>query len=726
MDLRRIAVAVIGGGVILLVSATSSFSDGKATDGDSFYFLDTSVVTPSRYAEPLLSASSTVMVISHQAIRERGYRDLVDVLEDLPGFDIQRRIGGQDGGSYVIGRGLWGNNKIQVLMDGVPINPQNGTHLVYGRHISVDGLERIEVMYGPGSAVYGANAFAGVINLITRSPKSGKVSGEARLQGGKHDTVLGHLLLEKRFGDRGDAHLYFNGYRSTGFDMRREYQEYTIDNGFGVETPIYNPDMPYETPEQDYDMRFKAHLGGWELMLMYWYTRQPNNIQTPYYTGRTQMEKDKAELRTFDGVLRNTLDLGGRFTLESEWLWQFYELDPTSDYGRLTFDNYVYERSRSFRWEERGRYSLGEDVVTGGVSVQRVSAFPYINTREPFDRGDEVEKCIVDAIGFPSGLVVSGVKREEEDYWNYGIYGEFFHWFAKDLNLRVGVRYDWTTLTSTSSLNPRISLTYLLDPRQRIRLSYGTAYISPSLYFLKKAWVGSTIVHLPPDLLGEDLESEKVQSWELAYSLTSERFVIDISAYYNYVRDLIIESAGREEGFSVYFENGSEARDVVAEFPKNAGSQTSVGVDVMAKYRFSRLWSFYLYYSYVNDRIDLAGGEFDAPKVSNHKAGGGITGLLLGGLTCHLRFRWWSGINTTPMNPLYEGGRIKGYMVLDAALRWSNLFTRGLDLVVTINNLLNTEYFTAGSQSEDHRAGASLPKIPQEPREVLLGLEYRF
>ena len=699
---------------------------GERLQGDALYFLDEAVVTPSRRREPLWSAPSTVMVISRQAIEERGYRDLVDVLEDLPGFDIQRRIGGQDGGSYVIGRGLWGNNKVQVLMDGIPINPQNGTHLVYGRHLSVEGLDRIEVMYGPSSAIYGADAFAAVVNLITRKPQGERAGGEASLQGAKHDTALGHLLLQKRWGDAGSLQLYFHGYRTTGFDMRREYQGHTIDNGFGVRTPIYSPDLSYDTPEQDYDMRMKLRLRGWEMMVMSWYTRQPNNIQTPYYTGRTQMAKDKAELRTIDGVLRNRAEILPSLSLDSEFFYQFYELDPTSDYGRLTFDNYIYERSRAWRWDERGRYRWGEDSLTAGFMLQRVSAFPYVNTRQPFDRGDRLDHCIVHAIGLPSGRFIPGIVRQEEHYWNYGIYTELDHWFTPRLDLRLGARYDWTTLTHTNSFNPRISLVYRLSPGQKVRLSYGTAYISPSLYYLKKAWADRSMVHLPPGMLGKRLEPEKLQSVELAYSALMGPLSLESSLYYSQARDLILESAGREGGYAVIFPDDTLVRDITAEYPKNMGTLHTYGLDLMAKYRISRLWSLYLYYSYLNDRMRLHGHNFPAAKVSDHKVGGGVTGLLLNGLTCHLRFRWWSGIHTARTNPVYRGRKIKGGLLVDAALRWANLGLDGLDLVVTAHNLMNVEYFTAGSQSEDPRFGASLPKVPQEPRELLIGLEYRF
>ncbi len=712
--------------VLLLTLLTCPAQGQTRLQGDDLYFLDESVVTPSRREEPLWSAPSTVVVVSHQAIAERGYRDLVDVLEDLPGFDIQRRIGGQDGGSYVIGRGLWGNNKVQVLMDGVPINPQNGTHLVYGGHLSVDGLDRIEVMYGPSSAIYGADAFAAVINLITQEPRGKGLTGEGSLQGGKDDTVLGHLLVQHPIGENGSFHLYFHGYRTNGFDMRREYQEHTIDNGFGVRTPIYAPDLPYDTPEQDYDMRLRLRLGGWEMMLMSWYTRQPNNIQTPYYTGRSQMAKDKAELRTIDGVIRNEASLFPNLSLTSELFWQFYELDPTSDYGRLTFDNYIYERSRSLRWEERGQYRWHEDSLTAGFMVQRVSAFPYVNTREPFDRGDRLDKCLVEAIGFPSGEFKEGLSRKEQDYWNYGLYAELDHWFTSDLDLRVGLRYDWTTLTHTNSFNPRISLIYRMGANRRLRLSYGTAYIAPSLYYLQKAWAGRSIVHVPPELLGEDLESEKLQSVELAYSALHGPFSLDASIYYSQARDLIVESSGRAPGFSLILPDGSINRNIVAEYPKNMGTQDIFGVDFLGKWRLSSLWSVYLYYSYIYDRMRLQGKEFAMPKVSDHKIGGGITGLLWNNLTCHLQFRWWSGIHTARTNPVYQGRKLKGGLVFDASLRWTNVGRVGLDLVVTAENLLNTEYFTAGSQSEDPRFGASLPKIPQEPRRLLAGIEYHF
>ncbi len=717
--------------IVLLVCMLSPPTSGAQTLLASlepekiFYLLDETVVTASRYEQPRSEAPATVITINEQTIRERGYRYLVDVLKDLPGFDIQEKIGGQAGGTYVIQRGLWGNNKIQVLKDGIPLNPANGTHLVYGHHLSVRGLKRIEVMYGSASALYGADAFSGIINLITKDVDADR-QAEFQVQGGNNDSADGYFLVGARPFSDATFQIYGHGYRTNGFDMRKEYDSYRLDDGWGNLTPFYEPDKPFENPTQDFDITVKATLGEWKLTGMYFHTRQPNNVQTPYYTGRSQLSKDKAEINTYDLHLGHMFQIGKHVKFSSILNWQFYELDPNSDYGRYTFDNYIYERSEAWRWEEQGEYSYGSrNRLIGGFSVERVSTFPYINSRTPFDRGDIYDGCPVDHIVTADGTTIDVEPVEEEHYWIYGAFIQLTHWLLPHTSMSMGVRYDLDTFNHLASVNPRLGIVHELTKDQQIKFMYGTAYISPSVYFQKKRWADGPYVHIPSECLDKKLDSEKVQSFEVSYSVKKELFSFNGSVYFTQARDMIQEAGGRLAGNTVYYKDGRIFDNATLEFPVNSGIQTNIGVDLSGNILLGRHWSAYLNYSFINSRIHLNHHEYDAPKISTHKAGFGFTGLLWDHLSLHIRGHWWSGIHTQSSNPLYRGGKIKGQMIFDANVRWINLLP-GLDMVLTINNLFDEKYFTAGSESEDHTTGASLPLVPQNPREILLGISYRF
>ncbi|MCX7716410.1 MAG: TonB-dependent receptor plug domain-containing protein [Endomicrobia bacterium] len=126
------------------------------------------IVSASKFEEKLMDAPATVIVITEQQIEERGYQDLKDVLLDISGLDVTPNVGGENGGWQVLMRGIFGNNKIQVLLNGIRLNPASGDRFVWGNNIPLGNIKRIEIIYGPASALYGADAFAGIINLITK------------------------------------------------------------------------------------------------------------------------------------------------------------------------------------------------------------------------------------------------------------------------------------------------------------------------------------------------------------------------------------------------------------------------------------------------------------------------------------------------------------------------------------------------------------------------------
>lgn len=130
--------------------------------------LNVKVVSASKQAEKISEAPATVIVISRKDIQERGYTTLYEILDDLPGYDMIKTFGDTFVKPYARGYRNTIGDSILVMVDGMAYN-----HLWYNTVdkpltcIPLSNVDRIEVVYGPASAVYGANAFQGVINVIT-------------------------------------------------------------------------------------------------------------------------------------------------------------------------------------------------------------------------------------------------------------------------------------------------------------------------------------------------------------------------------------------------------------------------------------------------------------------------------------------------------------------------------------------------------------------------------
>ena len=144
------------------------------------------VTSVSKAKEPLAEAPATVAVITGADIERRGYTDLEAVLRDLPGFDFSRRGGPSYSNIYQRGYRSIETNRTMLLIDGVEDNDLASSTAWLSRQFPLSNIDRIEVVYGPASTMYGANAFAGVINVVTKQPEQivaeGKrLGGDARM-----------------------------------------------------------------------------------------------------------------------------------------------------------------------------------------------------------------------------------------------------------------------------------------------------------------------------------------------------------------------------------------------------------------------------------------------------------------------------------------------------------------------------------------------------------------
>ena len=140
----------------------------NALEGDT-------VVTPTRTEVPASEVGSSFSVISQEQIRESGRVNVGEVLRDVVGVDVVRQ-GGPGGLQSVFIRGT-NSQHTKVLLDGVPINdPSNATRGFDFSTLDVENVERIEVLRGPQSLLYGSDAIGGVINIITRRGEGSAVA----------------------------------------------------------------------------------------------------------------------------------------------------------------------------------------------------------------------------------------------------------------------------------------------------------------------------------------------------------------------------------------------------------------------------------------------------------------------------------------------------------------------------------------------------------------------
>ena len=168
--------------LLALAAATSAFGQ-TAPEAPT---VGAVVVTATRIPTPKLKVADSITVITAKDIAAKQEQTLPDVLKDVPGLNVVQ-TGGPGGATSVFMRGT-NSNHVKVLVDGIDVSdPSSPTATFdFGQFLTPD-IERVEVLRGPQSGLYGSDAIGGVINVITKSG-NGPAQFTAGLEGGSFDT----------------------------------------------------------------------------------------------------------------------------------------------------------------------------------------------------------------------------------------------------------------------------------------------------------------------------------------------------------------------------------------------------------------------------------------------------------------------------------------------------------------------------------------------------------
>lgn len=158
---------------------------GEKSEKDSIHTLEKQVVTASRIPTPLENTNRTITIIDHDAIINSPAQTVTELLEYVPGVDIrQRGVNGVQADVHMRGGTF---EQTLILIDGIKMNDAQTAHHNLDLPVALADIERIEVLRGQGSRLYGPNAFGGVINIITKKEHEKKIN--ARLLGGEYGTA---------------------------------------------------------------------------------------------------------------------------------------------------------------------------------------------------------------------------------------------------------------------------------------------------------------------------------------------------------------------------------------------------------------------------------------------------------------------------------------------------------------------------------------------------------
>ncbi|WP_275705707.1 TonB-dependent receptor plug domain-containing protein [Marinobacter iranensis] len=614
---------------------------------------------------PLDKAAAVTSVISAEDIAAMGATDLDQVLETVPGLHVNHSDQGFSP-KYVF-RGITSSNNAQALLliNGIPT-----TTMMYGNRgnawggMPVKAIERIEVIRGPGSALYGADAYSGVINITTKGPQSiddQTVGGRL----GSNDTRGGWLESGHQVGDLGLSMVL--EYQTTdGWDDTIERDAQTsFDETFNTSASL--APGPVNTEMDQLDARFEMGTEQWTLRAG---VQDRSNLGTG--PGLAQALDPKGQYSS----RRVNLDYSYRWPdltegLDVETRVSYFNItqEPENDivlYPPGAFDGDFPDGLIGSPGYKENQIRLDLSAVYRGLKNHRIHTgfgtlwadLYEVTERKNFNPDFSPKGSVVDVSDDPDE-----VWMPEEDRTNYYMFVQDEWKLAQNWQLVSGVRFDdYSDFGST--INPRAALIWATTDTITTKLLYGRAFRAPSL---NELYVSNNPVFTGND----ELDAETIDTYEIGVShQVTPRALYALNLFYYEIDDLI---------------NAVPISGLIATEYRNAGQRTGHGGELELAYQVSDDLSLKANYAYQTAKDERTGQPVgDAP---NHQ----IYARADWSVSPHWLFSSqvnWVGEQKRTAADQREP--VPDSTTVDMTLRTQGLW-QGLDLSLSVKNIFNED-----------------------------------
>lgn len=562
--------------VLLLAAANACAQDADLTTLPLEQLMSMEVYSASRFNQKATQAPSNVTVLTSADIRAYGWRTLADALRSIRGLYTSN----DRSYSYLGARGFLRsgdlNTRFLLQIDGTRINDPVFDQAQLGGEfpLDLDLVDRIEFVPGPGSSIYGANAFFGVINVITR--RAADLEGtRGTLEAGQAGTRSGSATYGWR---GGDAELLLSA--SRGLSDGRD---------------LYFPEFEGTAQGLDWErisrLYARGQIGEWSVTLLH--GARTKGMATAAYGqpfnvpgGQTLDRLRLAEL----GYRSQVLPMHGELT------------------GRLYHGDYHYE----------GRFVNHEPF--GSINLDQTRARWWGADVNLFLQLTAAHKLVIGAeYQYNSKLTLQNYDIEPRIVYlddvaygkRLGIYAQDEITLAEGVLLNAGLRYDRESSTG-GVFSPRLALIAEVARETTLKAIYGSAFRAPNSYELFYGIDGQG-----GQLANPNLGRERIRSHELSLVRQfgpNARFTL--TGYTNEASGLITEVDDEELGLPIF---------------RNVGRNRARGLEI----EYERTWNggAKLRGSVARQWVSSAGGEVNSPRwLAKLNATGGLHGVWHAGV----------------------------------------------------------------------------------------------
>ncbi len=640
-------------------------------------------ITTGRSEQDLLDVPAHVTVIDRETIEQSGVRTVPDILRREAGVYVQNTTTNPEGFTVEtrgFNNGAGNGGRTLVLLDDRPLN-EPGSGSVDWSFVSLDNIERIEVVRGPVSAAWGDHAIGGVVHIITRHPTEDGVRATLRGQSGTYDLDAGSVFLEGKAGAV-SATAFFDDYKTKGFRERADFRNKKGE----LDLRFQLGDRGQLRVKGGYSTSHRKRPGALEQFEIDEDRRQaePGTLDD-FNSGRERYVEAELDLRLTDYLTVNL----------HPWHRRLTDRAALSSFSSSAFFGTVFDTTSSFETDGEGdelglsgqlqfdfellgrpnRLLIGGDVLQ--EDVDNDSLFLSTTTSTP-------------SFGPPSVFESRTSNRARRKTWGAFLQNDLE--IHDRVSLSFGVRRDRIRVAGRNRLamvgmqafearqtawGPRAGITVRLTEPLSVYVSYTRGYRFPNLNELFR-FFGTN----------DPLRPEKSDSYEVGFKLHTERVTLDAAVYSMNVQD------------EIFFDPfaGTFGQDVNLQRVRHRGIELSGSVRPCG-------W-LELYGSYTYDGTKIARDNLTflegnrIPITPRHRGTAGVRLLLPWGFEAGLNGNFVGA--RFAANDLREAApKLGKFASYDARLAWKGELTEWLEVGAdfTVHNLTNRRYVENGGFS---------------------------
>jgi len=530
------------GAITLLSPIVSNANDDLALEGELQWLQSEAMVfTASKSVEKASKSAATINVITEQQIRQMGARDIIDVLQTISGLSITRN---NMWFREIEVRGFKStfSEKLVFMLNGHNINNGllNGGAAIMFDRLSVDNIERVEVIRGPASSLYGANAFLGVVNILTKTNQL-KEGATLSVQGGSYAKNQYNVQLAKQVDS---LRVAING----NADFSNGYKPYVTQDAFAGGPGTLTPGNA-DTGRAAYDFDLNVDYGD-------------VTLKGKYTTRKDNANFGALNVLNYPSVLRNTssfLELGYSHTF----------FDSVTAKGRVYRDDFKFDNNwqlappgsiAGFTQGMLARYGAKNSIngaelsldiettdwnrITAGINIEEQKQFSMKHVTNYNPTTGAVLANITDF----SGIIDWGTAATRR-LWS-GYIQDILD-VNEELRLVASVRYD-SYNDFGKAINPKVGATWEVTPGYSFKLMYGTAFRAPT--FAEVYNINTTLF-----LGNRAIKPERIRTAEATVEAQiNEDLHGTLTYFYSKATDIIITQGGIYKNISAIRSRGIE------------------------------------------------------------------------------------------------------------------------------------------------------------------------